>query len=223
MLNIYSRIPVAQPQQHEHGILPRSGGPLSQTNCRKRNHGFTLTLHVEYMFTWTCPRAPSLGDSTSTRVWWGWSSGSSGGCPSPCTSCSRRRPTLRRASTGGRPEPSRLRRPSPGSSQRIGVAGVASPSWPRLASSWIERSGPAGARQTLARHGPRQTSTLLLMLTSARPPTRAWEVARTVVAPPLSVVKCLWEVFVLGSCRARVCAGVGGVFSVGVSCVRVTC
>jgi len=36
-------------------------------------------------------------------------------------------------------------------------------------------------------------------------------------------VKCLWEVFVLGSCRARVCAGVGGVFSVGVSCVRVTC
>jgi len=38
-----------------------------------------------------------------------------------------------------------------------------------------------------------------------------------------SVVKCLWEVFVWGSCRARVCAGVGGVFSVGVSCVRVTC
>jgi len=60
-------------------------------------------------------------------------------------------------------------------------------------------------------------------LYTARPPTRAWEVARTVVAPPLSVVKCLWEVFVWGSCRARVCAGVGGVFSVGVSCVRVTC
>jgi len=37
-----------------------------------------------------------------------------------------------------------------------------------------------------------------LMLTSARPPTRAWEVARTVVAPPSSVVKCLWEVFVWG-------------------------
>jgi len=53
--------------------------------------------------------------------------------------------------------------------------------------------------------------------------TSAWEVARTVVAPPLSVVKCLWEVFVWRSCRARVCAGVGGVFSVGVSCVRVTC
>jgi len=52
---------------------------------------------------------------------------------------------------------------------------------------------------------------------------RAWEVARTVVAPPLSVVKCLWEVFVWRSCRARVCAGVGGVFSVGVSCVRVAC
>ena len=29
-----------------------------------------------------------------------------------------------------------------------------------------------------------------------RPPNRAWEVARTVVAPPSSVVKCLWEVFV---------------------------
>jgi len=56
------------------------------------------------------------------------------------------------------------------------------------------------------------------MLTSARPPTRAWEVARTVVAPPLSVVKCLWEVFVWGSCRARVCAGVGGVFCRCVLC-----
>ena len=32
--------------------------------------------------------------------------------------------------------------------------------------------------------------------TISRPPTWAWEVARTVVAPPLSVVKCLWEVFV---------------------------
>ena len=31
-----------------------------------------------------------------------------------------------------------------------------------------------------------------------RPPTRAWEVARTVVAPPSSNVKCLWEVFVWG-------------------------
>ena len=31
---------------------------------------------------------------------------------------------------------------------------------------------------------------------AARPPTRAWEVARTVVAPPSSVVKCLWQVFV---------------------------
>jgi len=39
----------------------------------------------------------------------------------------------------------------------------------------------------------------------------------------LSVVKRLWEVFVWRSCRARVCAGVGGVFSVGVSCVCVTC
>jgi len=61
----------------------------------------------------------------------------------------------------------------------------------------------------------------IYMLTSARPPTRAWEVARTVVAPPLSVVKCLWEVFVWGSCRARVCAGVGGVLLC--RCVRCAC
>jgi len=98
----------------------------------------------------------------------------------------------------------------------VGSALTSTPSWPRLASSWIECSGPAGARQTLARPGPRQTSTLPLMLTSARPPTRAWEVARTVVAPPLSVVKCLWEVFVWGSCRARVCVPVLGVFSLSV-------
>jgi len=32
---------------------------------------------------------------------------------------------------------------------------------------------------------------IFITLTSARPPTRAWEVARTVVAPPSSVVKCL--------------------------------
>jgi len=44
----------------------------------------------------------------------------------------------------------------------------------------------------------RPVHTLPLTLTSARPPTRAWEVARTVVAPPSSVVKCLWEVFVWG-------------------------
>jgi len=59
--------------------------------------------------------------------------------------------------------------------------------------------------------------------TSARPLTWAWEVARTVVAPPSSVVKCLWGVFVSGfgvfSCR--VCVSVSGVlFSVGV-CVSV--
>jgi len=42
---------------------------------------------------------------------------------------------------------------------------------------------------------------------SARPPTRAWEVARTVAASPSSVVKCLWGVFVwgLGCCSCRVC------------------
>ena len=58
-------------------------------------------------------------------------------------------------------------------------------------------------------------STLPLTLTSARPPTPAWEVARTVVAQPSSVVKCLWEVFVWGFgvlflscacvCRCRGC------------------
>jgi len=38
------------------------------------------------------------------------------------------------------------------------------------------------------------------------------EVARTVVAPPSSVVKCLWEVFVWGVVLVVcVCVGVGGV------------
>jgi len=53
-----------------------------------------------------------------------------------------------------------------------------------------------------------------------------WEVARTVVAPPSSVIKWLWEVFVWGfgvlfwSCA---CVSVSGVlFSVGV-CACVTC
>jgi len=59
--------------------------------------------------------------------------------------------------------------------------------------------------------------TCFLSRVKQRPPTRVWEVVRTVAAPPSIVVKCLWEVFVWGSCRARVCAGVGGVFSVGVS------
>jgi len=81
----------------------------------------------------------------------------------------------------------------------------------------IHRSGPAGARQTLARPGPRQTSTQPLMLTSARPPTRAWEVARTVVAPPLSVVKSAcgcgrWRCS-FGGLVVRVCVPVSGVFS----------
>jgi len=93
-----------------------------------------------------------------------------------------------------------------------------------LASSWLERSGPARARRTLARPRPRRTSTLPLTLTSARPPARAWEVARTVVAPPSSVVQCLWKVFVWGvgvlflSC---VCVGVGGVVLCRCVCVCV--
>jgi len=52
--------------------------------------------------------------------------------------------------------------------------------------------------------------------------TRAWEVARTVVAAPSSVVKCLWEVFVWGVVLVvcvRVCVVVGGV--VLCRCVRV--
>jgi len=85
---------------------------------------------------------------------------------------------------------------------------------------------------TVARPRQRRTSTLPITLTLARPPTRAWEVARTVVAPPSSVVKCLWEVFVWGfgvlflSCA---CVMVWGVlFSVSVCvcvcvCVCVTC
>jgi len=63
-------------------------------------------------------------------------------------------------------------------------------------------------------------------LTSARPPTQAWEVARTVVAPPSSVVKCLWGVFVWGfgvlflSCVC-VCVGVGGAVLCRCVCVCV--
>jgi len=51
----------------------------------------------------------------------------------------------------------------------------------------------------------------------------AWEVARTVVAPPSSVVKCVWEVFVwgFGVLFLCVCVGVGGV--VLCRCVCVTC
>ena len=58
----------------------------------------------------------------------------------------------------------------------------------------------------------------------SRPPTRAWEVARTVVAPPSSVVKCLRWVFVWAcgvlflSC---VCVGVGGVVLCRCVCVCV--
>ena len=71
---------------------------------------------------------------------------------------------------------------------------------------------------------PRRTSTLPLTLTSARPRTLAWEVARTVVAPPSSLVTCLWEVFVWGFgvlFLLCACVSVSGVlFSVGV-CVCV--
>jgi len=65
---------------------------------------------------------------------------------------------------------------------------------------------------TLARARARRTSTLLPMLTSARPPTQAWEVARTVVAQPPIAAKWFGRVF--RSC-VRLCGG---------SCVvRVTC
>ena len=58
----------------------------------------------------------------------------------------------------------------------------------------------------------RRTSTLRPMLTSARPPTQAWEVARTVVAQPPIAAKWFGRVF--RSC-VRLCGG---------SCVvRVTC
>ena len=48
----------------------------------------------------------------------------------------------------------------------------------------------AKARRTLARAMARRTSTLLPMLTSARQPTLAWEVARTVVAQLPIAAKC---------------------------------
>jgi len=88
-----------------------------------------------------------------------------------------------------------------------------------------ERSGPAGAHRTLARPRPRRTSTLPLTLTSARPPTRAWEMARTVVAPPSSVVKRLWGVVwgfggLFLSCVC-VCVCVGGVVLCRCVCVCV--
>jgi len=83
---------------------------------------------------------------------------------------------------------------------------------PQLASSWQGRDGPAGARRTLARARARRTSTLLPMMTSARPLTQAWEVARTVVAQPPIAAKWFGRVF--RSC-VRLCGG---------SCVvRVTC
>jgi len=59
-----------------------------------------------------------------------------------------------------------------------------------------------------------------LQVASVRPPTRAWEVARTVVAPPSSVVKCLWEVFVWGFGRLFLsCVCVGGVVLCRCVCV----
>ena len=63
-----------------------------------------------------------------------------------------------------------------------------------------------------------------IILTTYNYVTRAWEVARTIVAPPSSVMRCLWVAFVWGcgvlflSCE---CVSVSGVlFSVGV-CVCV--
>ena len=110
-----------------------------------------------------------------------------------------------------------VRQLSPDTSPHTAAAGAASPAWPRLASSWQGRYGPAGARRTLARARARRTSTLLPMRTSARPPTLAWEVAlaRTVVAQPPIAAKWFGRVF--SSC-VRLCGG-----SCGVCVVRVTC
>jgi len=99
--------------------------------------------------------------------------------------------------------------------QHTAAAGAASPAWPRLASSWQGRDGPAGARRALARARARRTSTLLPMLTSARPPTLAWEVARTVVAQPPIAAKWFGRVF---RSYVRLCGG-----SCVVCVVRVTC
>jgi len=59
----------------------------------------------------------------------------------------------RHLSIGGRQEPSRLRQLSPDTSPHTAAAGAVSPAWPRLASNWQGRDGPAGARRTLARQG----------------------------------------------------------------------
>jgi len=63
--------------------------------------------------------------------------------------------------------------------------------------------------------------TLMMSVIMNIPPihtSHAWEVARTVFAPPSSVVKCLWEVLVWGVVLVVcVCVSVSGVvFSVGV-------
>jgi len=66
---------------------------------------------------------------------------------------------------------------------------------------------------------------VLFVFTSARPPTRAWEVARTVVAPPSSFVKCVVGAVRLGVWGlvlvVCVCVGVGGVVLCRCVCVCV--
>ena len=120
------------------------------------------------------------------------------------------------ALAAGRSQASRLRQLSPDTSPHTAAAGAASPAWPRFASSWQGRDGPAGARRTLARARARRTSTLLPMLTLARPPTLTWEVARTVVAQPPIAAK--WFGCVFRSC-VRWCGGSCVVYAVRVTCV----
>jgi len=76
------------------------------------------------------------------------------------------------------------------------------------------RAGPWGRVRARAR----RTSTLLpIMLTSARPPTQAWEVARTVVAQPPIAANNKWFGRVFRSC-VKLCGGLC-VVTVTVLCV----
>jgi len=62
-----------------------------------------------------------------------------------------------------------------------------------------------------------------LLCSHSHEESTAWEVARTVVAPPSSVVTCLWEVLVWGFVLVVcVCVSVSGVLCPVCVCVCVT-
>ena len=89
-------------------------------------------------------------------MWWGWSLGSSGGCPRPCTHCSIKETANAAAFKHWRQAGAKSPQAAVSgyvATHTAAAPGAASPAWPRLASSWQGqgRDGPAGARRTLAR------------------------------------------------------------------------